>query len=235
MFGQLPASRPARAFGKGEWTGLVGACVLHVGALLLGGGQADALPPPLPSDAIYPIVFPRPPERALQVPEQSGPDGLAPPATPLRIDWPSGDIPNLDLTGEPIEVELGVDPRELVGSSLTDASLRGSPFGVPRGGAGGSVREEALDLPLRLLRTPQPRYPEWLRRAGITGVVTVEFVVDTSGRVEMRSTEILEATRNEFADAVIRALRGARFSPGTVRGRPVRVKVRQDFRFRIGR
>jgi hypothetical protein len=51
----------------------------------------------------------------------------------------------------------------------------------------------------------------------------------------MRSTEILEATRDEFADAVIRALRGARFSPGTVRGRPVRVKVRQDFRFRIGR
>jgi TonB family protein len=68
-------------------------------------------------------------------------------------------------------------------------------------------------------------YPDSLRRRGIAGKVILEFVVDTLGRVEP-GIRVLETADPLLVDPAMEMLRGARYTPGRVRGRPVRVLVR---------
>jgi len=68
-------------------------------------------------------------------------------------------------------------------------------------------------------------YPDSLRRRGIAGKVILEFVVDTLGRVEP-GIRVLDTADPLLVDPAMEMLRGARYTPGRVRGRPVRVLVR---------
>ena len=79
----------------------------------------------------------------------------------------------------------------------------------------------------------QPTYPDSLYAAGVEGGVIVEFVVDTTGRVEEKTVGIVSASHPRFADAVLRAVPRSRFSPARRAGHPVRQLVQQPFRFRI--
>lgn len=92
---------------------------------------------------------------------------------------------------------------------------------------------EQVDVPARadsgaLLA---PMYPDSLWRAGISGVVLVEFVVDTTGRVEPGTVGIVSTTHPLFAEAVRVALPDARFRPAAREGHPVRQFVIQPLRF----
>ena len=66
---------------------------------------------------------------------------------------------------------------------------------------------------MRIVTSAKPRYPESLRQAGIDGRVLVRFTVDTLGRVDMSSVQILESTHDLFTRAVRDALAGFRFKP----------------------
>lgn len=91
---------------------------------------------------------------------------------------------------------------------------------------------DAVDSVAYLLEgTLSPVYPESLFRANVGGSVTVRFVVDTAGVVEMPSVEIVASTHQLFADAATVALREARFSPASLHGRRVRQVVSLPFRF----
>ena len=68
-------------------------------------------------------------------------------------------------------------------------------------------------------------YPDSLRRRGIAGKVVLEFVVDTLGRVEP-GIRVLKTADPLLVEPAKEMLRGARYVPGRVRGRPVRVLVR---------
>jgi protein TonB len=104
------------------------------------------------------------------------------------------------------------------------------------GALGAVIGERDVDRVPRMLRgAAQPRYPETLRAAGIAGRVVLQFVVDTSGRAEPESVEVLESTRAEFADAVRAALSRLRFTPGEVSGRRVRTRVQLPFEFSLSR
>ncbi len=80
---------------------------------------------------------------------------------------------------------------------------------------------------------PTPRYPEPLREAGIEGEVTLEFVVDTTGRVERGSVRVLSSAADAFVVSVRDALAGTRYHPALVGGRRVRQLVRQGFVFSL--
>jgi protein TonB len=80
---------------------------------------------------------------------------------------------------------------------------------------------------------PTPRYPEALREAGIEGEVTLEFVVDTTGRVERGSVRVLSSAADAFVVSVRDALAGTRYHPALVGGRRVRQLVRQGFVFSL--
>jgi protein TonB len=76
-----------------------------------------------------------------------------------------------------------------------------------------------------------PIYPESLRLTNVTGGVTVEFVVDTTGHIEDGSLHIIGATHPLFAASVREAIPSMRFRPAVRSGRLVRQQVIQSFQF----
>lgn len=86
---------------------------------------------------------------------------------------------------------------------------------------------------MHILQPAQPRYPEALRRAGVSGRVLIRFTVDTTGRVDMRSVQILSATHELFADAVRVALPNFRFRPAEVGSRKVPALAEMPFEFDV--
>jgi hypothetical protein len=68
-------------------------------------------------------------------------------------------------------------------------------------------------------------------RHGGENFAYVEFVVDTTGRVEMDSYSAISMTHPLFADAVREALPIARFHPAVQQGRRVRQVIQQRFDF----
>jgi TonB family protein len=89
--------------------------------------------------------------------------------------------------------------------------------GCPRpGGVGADSLVEAWPVSV-----PSIVYPASLQ-GHPEGQVVLEYTVDPSGRVEPTSLLVRYATAPPFAEAAIAALRGARFSPATIRGLPVR-------------
>ena len=92
----------------------------------------------------------------------------------------------------------------------------------------------ARDIVMQLREQPTPpRYPETLRRAGIEGNVTVRFVVDTTGRIDMNAIEILSSDHELFTASVREALAKMRFSPSMVGERKVKALAIMPFRFTL--
>jgi protein TonB len=92
----------------------------------------------------------------------------------------------------------------------------------------GVVREAA---PL-YQSNPPPEYPRMARRRGLEGVVTIEAKVDPNGRVaELR---LFASSGHSLLDkAALKAVRGWKFSPGTVGGRAQSMWVKVPVRFQL--
>lgn len=82
-------------------------------------------------------------------------------------------------------------------------------------------------------RSAAPAYPDSLRRAGVEGAVMAQFVVDTTGRVDLNSFVLLESTHGRFTESVRRALPGMLFKPAELNGRKIKQLVQLPFVFRI--
>jgi len=89
--------------------------------------------------------------------------------------------------------------------------------------SGGVLNGKAIEM-------PRPVYPEAARRARLTGVVTVEVVIDVSGKViGARAVSGPEMLR----DAAERAARQAKFTPALLSGQPVRVAGTISYNFSL--
>lgn len=106
--------------------------------------------------------------------------------------------------------------------------------GAVLGGASGAATEPTLDAPVRVIADRTPVYPDMLRSAGIIGAVRIQFVIDTTGRVEPASIRVLDSSHELFTRAVLTALRQSRFTAGEVGGHRVRTLVERSYRFDIG-
>ena len=82
---------------------------------------------------------------------------------------------------------------------------------------------------------PGPRYPDMLRSANVEGEVLVQFVVDTTGRVENGSIKILKSSHDLFTNSVRSALSNMKFYPAEIGGRKVKQLVQQPFNFTLTR
>jgi protein TonB len=91
----------------------------------------------------------------------------------------------------------------------------------------------AVDDPVEVLEQPAPEYPSALSRAGITGRVELEYVVDTNGHAEAASLRTLMSTHPGFEAAARASVLATRFMPARLRGRAVRQLVRQTLSFRL--
>jgi TonB family protein len=89
--------------------------------------------------------------------------------------------------------------------------------------SGGVLNGKAVEM-------PRPVYPEMARRAQLTGVVTVEVVIDVSGKViGARAVSGPEMLR----DSAERAARQAKFTPALLSGQPVRVAGTISYNFSL--
>ena len=101
--------------------------------------------------------------------------------------------------------------------------------------------------PAEAIRPPEVKYPPAPRNAAAEGVLTLRFVVDTTGRVDMSSvrdvwpsgrpryTGALGVYYDEFVRAATRALEDARYTPAEIGGCRVSSLVMQPFRFKLRR
>lgn len=75
----------------------------------------------------------------------------------------------------------------------------------------------------------RPDFPFEMRRAGVSGEVVVEFVVDPNGNVQQ--ARAVSATTPEFADAGVQCIIAWKFSPGMKNGQPVATIMQMPFSF----
>ena len=89
---------------------------------------------------------------------------------------------------------------------------------------------QQLDQPLQAVTTVRPKYAGAAWTGGsATGRVVLDFFVDATGRPRM--PVVVTANEKLFAAAAIEALQQWRFTAPTQAGRPVAVRVLQEFVF----
>lgn len=200
--------------------------IAAVAAATATAGPHVERPHPQPS-----VVFTAPPPHPMP-PEHGGASAPAPvigvlPRAPVFTI--SVDVPDHLPDPGPIAADPSPWP--------TPATTPRDPGGTTAPGAGSGIwTDRTVEQPvLPLGDAPRPRYPDLLRSAGVAGDVLVQFVVDTTGRVEPGSVRVLRATHPLFADAVTSVMPLARFVPAEAQGRRVRQLVQQPFSFAIAR
>lgn len=124
-----------------------------------------------------------------------------------------------------------VDPRQLVTDPVPGTSIL--PGGDP-GPTIGIFRDTEVDELPSLISAGRLRYPAVLSELSIDGAVTLSFVIDAEGRVELDGIEVISATHVGFVPAAQEAVTTSRFRPARKDGHAVRVRVRQTVTFRRG-
>lgn len=94
--------------------------------------------------------------------------------------------------------------------------------------------ESQVDKPAfpRAGNTP-PRYPALLERSRVNGEVVAQFVVDTTGKVDMQTVRIVRASDALFSASLESVLPSWRFLPAEAGGKRVRQVVQLPVRFAV--
>src|SRR3954465_14971378 len=113
-----------------------------------------------------------------------------------------------------------------------DFTGKGVAGGIAKGVVGGTAPPVNSDQPYfefqvekqvaPMPNNPGPRYPDMLRSANVEGEVLAQFVVDTTGRVEMNSFKVLKTSHDLFTNSVKQALASMKFYPAEIGGRKVK-------------
>lgn len=233
MFTELVESRARRRSG---WRGAAVSVLAH--AALIGGavratvaGMEPPAPPSVVAIHIDQLVPPSDP-----APKGGGTGGSGTTrsvrAEP-RLPTPP-EIPRYPTRGPDLP-SLSMDSLVAGPGAFGDGESRAGDGhgGAPASGVYDPAGVDRLAEPLP--GNPQPSYPAALRSAGVEGVVSARFVIDTTGRAERESIAFDGDPDALFVAAVRRALERSRFAPAEARGRRVRVLARQEFVFRIDR
>jgi TonB family protein len=80
-----------------------------------------------------------------------------------------------------------------------------------------------------------PVYPPQLRAANVEGQVIAKFVVDTNGRADMRTFEVVKSDHRLFTQAVHDALASMEFTPAQVGRKKVKQLISMPFMFSLSR
>ena len=94
---------------------------------------------------------------------------------------------------------------------------------------------DQVDTPAHLAQAGlEVVYPPDLVASKTTGSVVAEFVVSETGEIERGSIGIVTASHPLFAEAAIKAVSAARYTPAMKGGVAVRQLVQQPFSFSLG-
>lgn len=131
--------------------------------------------------------------------------------SPIEIEL---DIPDLDITGfeyaipEPPESEKSNEIHDLWGIEVAPEMI-------------GGIKELYKEVV----------YPEMAKKAGIEGLVTVQFIVNKKGEVEQ--PQILRGIGGGCDEEVLRVIRLMKFTPGVQNGNFINVRMAQSVRFEL--
>jgi TonB family protein len=92
---------------------------------------------------------------------------------------------------------------------------------------------EVDEIVQRYESSAAPIYPRDLMAIGAEGMVHATYVVDTVGRVDTTTIEVIHSDDPRFTQSVRAALGQTRFRPARRAGKTVRQLVEQKFRFKI--
>jgi TonB family protein len=121
-----------------------------------------------------------------------------------------------------------------VAASRTASAQSAPSTQVAANDIGQAYFEFQVDKPvLQRPGNPHAQYPDEMRSRGRIGDVTVQYVVDTTGRVDMNTIEIIKSTDPTFTNSVKSVLPEMRFFPAETAGHRVRQMVQQSFRFAL--
>jgi protein TonB len=234
MFTQLMESKQTTKRGGG---GTVLSFIAHYGLILAviytSAGTATAAAGPRQEKVRYVE-----PEKA------EPPEPEAPAPELLKAPLPPRALPTLLA---PVEIPTVIPAIDL-SRAATDPAIFDGRRGPPGPPSNGTVSADSTSRPdhaylehevekpvLPAPNSAAPTYPDFLRRAGVEGHALVSFVVDTTGRVDIRTFKVISSTHDFFATSVRNALPRMRFIPAeTARGK-VRQLVQQPFSFAIVR
>lgn len=92
---------------------------------------------------------------------------------------------------------------------------------------------EVEETAVRSAGSAAPVYPPRLIKDKVEGAVFVRFIIDTTGRADINSIEVIRSSHPALTEAVREAIPLMAFSAATVAGRKVRQAVEQNFQFKI--
>ncbi len=168
-----------------------------------------------------PKLEPEEPEIVESDQEQTSPVEFAP---PMQQDVPQ--IVQLDSFVQQVQPP----PPEGLKPNMGVISIpQGRPGGFAQGVEIFDISK--LDQRPQARSTPAPQYPFEMRRAGITGEVVVEFIVDANG--DVRNAFAVRSTQREFETAAVQAVSKWKFKPGRKGGRAVNTRMQQPIAFNL--
>lgn len=232
MFSQLPESQPVVHRRR---LAIATSSLVHAGILWVGlHVTAIAKPAPVRTRETTLIYTPlvHHPEQTLhplaQTHSGSPAPGLSLPVIgPIPVDLPAP-LPISTSPDQWLDRHNGSGPAGPLGPAAGGNEPMGTtsqPF------AAGEVDRAAAPRP----GAPAPVYPPGLQAAGIEGVVSVEFVVDSAGRADERHIRVLSSDYPAFSAAARAVIVRTRYFPAEAHGRRVAQLVEQSFVFRITR
>jgi protein TonB len=205
---------------------LVAAITAHV-------SDRTAAAAPVPTDIVY--VNTPDPAPSHESPSPATPQAQHEPTIPAPphtyVDVPPTtiptEIPPIDLSVPPI------DPSQFTMAHEAKRGVGGSDNSTSGGGSGTYTAWEVEKGTVPLPGNPKPRYPSMLQSARVEGEVLAQFVVDTTGRVDMSTFRAIQSTNELFVSSVRRALSAWKFRPAEVGGRKVRQLVQIPLSFTV--
>jgi protein TonB len=181
----------------------------------------DEPPPPEPE----PEVAPPPPPDVVAAPPP--PKGFQVLQAPVEIP---DVIPKIDLNRKAID-EADFSGKGVAGG--TSKGVEGAPAPIVDNNQ--TYFEFQVEKPVVALNNTSPTYPGMLQSQGVSGTVIAQFVVDTTGRVDVSTFKVIESSHELFTSAVKNVLPRMRFAAAEVGGRKVKQLVQQPFQFNIGK
>lgn len=240
-FDRLVASRRQGVFARSSRPALVS--LLAHAAVIAAVAYASVHTRALAADETELITFTdiAPAQPREEKPEEEKPKPLAPrPAAPpppqgtqalTPPSEPPAEIPTVDLSAAAVQVEdfSGMGTIGGVADGVEDAPPA-EP--APAEESSGFAFESAvLEVQPELRNASQVRsllerlYPPLLRDAEVGGVVTMRFVIQPDGSVDLSTVRTVDSPHPALSAASVEAVRHLRFRPGRYQGEYVRVII----------
>jgi TonB family protein len=142
-------------------------------------------------------------------------------------------IPKVPVINTDVDLTSRISDAKDFGDADADALVnRSSMYALAHPGPNGAYTQDAVEKTVwPMADNPHPRYPDELQRAGVEGTLVVQFVVDSTGRVDAKTLAFPDNAQPGFLRAIRDALLHSRFLPAELAGIRVRQLVQQQFSF----